>query len=177
MTVLTPYVCLHSFYINNNFVITLRCFYEYTNSKQITRMDQELQVHPLAVFSMIDSYERKIGTLSSIGILLGNVTSTHGMRVIEVRASYPINYQAKDELDVSVNWPLADNWCELHKLTYPNDSIIGWFLAGKKLPAYSTIIHRYCLTNYGSSSIMTFLDLSFETEIIEFKAFRYVRIL
>ena len=142
-------------------------------------MDQELQIHPLVVFSMVDSYERKIGTVSSVGILLGNVTNARGMRVIEVRASYPINYQSKDELEVSVNvnWPLADNWCELHKLNYPNDTIIGWFLVGKKLPPYSILIHRYCLNNYGSSSILTFLDLSFETENIELKAFRLVSIL
>ena len=139
-------------------------------------MDQELHIHPLAAFSMIDSYERKMGTMSSIGILLGNVTSARGMRVIEVRSSYPINYQSKDELDVTVNWPLADNWCELHKLTYPNDGIIGWFLAGKKLLPYSIIIHRHCLSSYSSSSIFTFLDLSFETDNIELKAFRLVRI-
>ncbi|KAI6661907.1 Eukaryotic translation initiation factor 3 subunit F-like [Oopsacas minuta] len=137
-------------------------------------MDQDLQIHPLALFSMIDSYERKIGTPNSIGILLGNASSASGMRVIQVRSSYSINYQLKDELAVNVNWQLAENWTELHKLTYPNDTIVGWFLVGKSIPYFATIVHEYCHKNVSSNCFMVFLDLSFRTDNIEVKAYRMV---
>ena len=129
-------------------------------------------IHPMALFSMVDSYERKMETTHSIGILLGNASNVNGIRTTEVRASYSINYQSRDELSVNVNWGLAENWTELHKLTFPDESIVGWYLVGRAIPCFATFIHEYCLKNVSSTSAMLFVDLSFQTDKIELKGFR-----
>ena len=144
----------------------------YCTKHLVTKMDQEMQIHPMALFSIIDNYERKLGTKYSIGILLGNTTVLNGMRTIEVRTSHAINYHLKDEFSVILNWPLAESWADLHKLTYPDDSIVGWFLAGKSIPYFATIAHEYCQRNVSATCVMLFLDLSFQTDNIEVKAYR-----
>ena len=137
-------------------------------------MDHILLTHPIALFSMVDNYERKIGTAHSIGVLLGNVRNVNGTKTIETRTAYPVKYQTKEnELLVNVKWEQAESWTELHKLTYPEESIVGWFIVGKMIPLFAPMIHEYCQQRYTSQTcVMLFMDLSFQTESIELKAYR-----
>lgn len=100
-----------------------------------------VKVHPVVLFNIIDSFERRSRRTPRVfGTLLGNVDK---MGNVEVSNCFVVLYREKDgELYIDIN--LARELMELHRKVNPNESIVGWFAVGpSSSDDYAFLLHEY----------------------------------
>lgn len=101
----------------------------------------DVKVHPVVLFNIIDSFERRSRTTPHVfGTLLGNVDKLGN---VEVSNCFVVLYRVKDgELYIDLN--LARELGDLHKKVNPNEAIVGWFSVGpSSLDDYAFLLHEY----------------------------------
>jgi len=126
-----------------------------------------VKVHPVVLFSIIDSYERRSRRTPRVfGTLLGNIDK---MGNVEVSNCFVVLYREKDgELYVDIN--LARECMDLHRKVNPNESIVGWFAVGpRSSDDYLCLLHEY-YSRETTNPIHLCIDPTTEKSI-EIKAF------
>jgi len=97
------------------------------------------RVHPVVLFSVVDSYERRNEDAKRvIGTLLGNVERN----VVEVTNCFTVPHNESED-EVAVDIDFARNMYELHKKVNPNEVIVGWYSTGPDITEHSVLIHEY----------------------------------
>ncbi|TFK55626.1 Mov34-domain-containing protein [Heliocybe sulcata] len=97
-------------------------------------------LHPVALFSILDHYLRRMETQERvIGTLLG-VRNDSGE--VEVRSSYAVVHKETAEL-VAVDMEYHRTMYELHHRVHPREVIIGWYSTGSNLDTYSALIQNF----------------------------------
>lgn len=101
----------------------------------------DVKVHPVVLFNIIDSFERRSRSTPRVfGTLLGNVDKLGN---VEVSNCFVVLYREKEgELYIDLN--LARELGELHKKVNPNEVIVGWFAVGPgSSDDYAFLLHEY----------------------------------
>jgi len=96
-------------------------------------------MHPVVLFSIIDSYERRNEDAKRvIGTLLGSCEKG----VTEVTNCFAVPHNESEE-EVAVDIEYARSMYELHKKVNPNEVIVGWYSTGSEVSVHSVLIHEY----------------------------------
>ncbi|CAE1234862.1 EIF3F [Acanthosepion pharaonis] len=97
------------------------------------------RVHPVVLFTIIDSYERRNEDAHRvIGTLLGCCEKG----AVEVSNCFTVPHnESEDEVAVDIEY--ARNMYELHRKVNNNEVIVGWFSSGGEISEYSVLIHEY----------------------------------
>lgn len=101
----------------------------------------DVKVHPVVLFNIIDSFERRSKKTPRVfGTLLGNVDKLGN---VEVSNCFVVLYREKEgELYIDLN--LARELGDLHRKVNPNESIVGWFAVGPgSSDDYAFLLHEY----------------------------------
>lgn len=81
-----------------------------------------VQIHPVALFAMVDSYERRLEpTRRVIGTLLG----VKEKGVVEVRGGYSVPHNETED-EVAVDMDFDKEMLKLHQRVNPAEVILGW---------------------------------------------------
>ncbi|CAH1791841.1 unnamed protein product, partial [Owenia fusiformis] len=100
-----------------------------------------VKVHPVVLFSIVDSYERRNEDARRvIGTLLG--TADRGQ--VEVTNCFTVPHNESED-EVAVDIEFARNMYELHKKVNPAEVIVGWYSTGPgpDVTEHSVLIHEY----------------------------------
>ncbi|XP_014673026.1 PREDICTED: eukaryotic translation initiation factor 3 subunit F-like [Priapulus caudatus] len=101
--------------------------------------DLVVRVHPVVLFQIVDSYERRNEDARRvIGTLLGTVEKG----VIEVTNCFTVPHNESED-EVAVDMEFARNMHDLHKKVNAAEAIVGWYATGNDVTAYSVLIHEY----------------------------------
>lgn len=101
----------------------------------------DVKVHPVVLFNIIDSFERRSKKTPRVfGTLLGNVDKLGN---VEVSNCFVVLYREKEgELYIDLN--LARELGDLHRKVNPNEVIVGWFAVGpSSSDDYAFLLHEY----------------------------------
>lgn len=115
-----------------------------------------IECHPLVLFSILDSYNRRpTGTKSVIGTLLG-VTSTRTVdlngslstsEVVTVTNAFTVPHEVFSNDSLAIGKDFNRQMLELHLRVNPKESIVGWFSTttedGKFVVETTSAIHQF----------------------------------
>ncbi|XP_014213457.1 eukaryotic translation initiation factor 3 subunit F [Copidosoma floridanum] len=98
-----------------------------------------VKVHPVVLFQIVDSYERRGAEAHRvIGTLLGTVEKG----VVEVTNCFCVPHKEyEDQVDAELNYAL--DLYELNRLVNAQESIVGWWATGNEVTNHSSVIHEY----------------------------------
>ncbi|XP_037267987.2 eukaryotic translation initiation factor 3 subunit f1 [Rhipicephalus microplus] len=98
-----------------------------------------VKVHPVVLFSIVDSYERRNdGAERVIGTLLGSYEKGG----VEVTNCFCVPHNESQD-EVAVDLEFAKNMFELHKKVNSAEVIVGWYATGPDVTSHSVLIHDY----------------------------------
>jgi len=98
-----------------------------------------VKVHPVVLFSIADSYERRPAESHRvIGTLVGNVDK----QCIEVTNCFCIPHKEHED-KVEADIAYAQEMFELNKKVAPHEALVGWFATGSEITSHSALIHDY----------------------------------
>jgi len=98
-----------------------------------------VKIHPVVLFAICDSYERRNDSqYRVIGTLLG----VHEKGAVEVTNCLCIPHNESEE-EVAVDMEFAKAMYELHKKVNPSEVIVGWYATGADVTGHSVLIHDY----------------------------------
>ncbi|CAD5117833.1 DgyrCDS6579 [Dimorphilus gyrociliatus] len=99
----------------------------------------EVKVHPLVLFNIVDSYERRSEDPKRvIGTLLGIVDKN----VVEITNCFTVPHnESADEVAVDIEY--AKGMFDLYKRVTPWETVVGWYSTGNEVTAHSRLIHEY----------------------------------
>ncbi|KAF9448225.1 Mov34-domain-containing protein [Macrolepiota fuliginosa MF-IS2] len=100
---------------------------------------QNVTVHPVALFTILDHYLRRTDQQDRvIGTLLGRRTEHE----IEIRSAFAVLHSETDE-QVAVDTEYHRTMYELHHKVNPKEVIVGWYSTGSNLNTYSALIQNF----------------------------------
>ncbi|KAI5118024.1 hypothetical protein M0805_004889 [Coniferiporia weirii] len=100
---------------------------------------QNVTIHPVALFSILDHYLRRTDAQERvIGTLLGTRTETE----IEVHNCFAVLHSETSE-QVAVDMEYHRTMYELHHKVHPKEVIVGWYSTGSNLNTYSALIQNF----------------------------------
>lgn len=96
-------------------------------------------VHPVVLFTIIDSFERrKEDAKRVVGTLLGSVDS----KSVTVTNAFCVPHTESDD-EVAFDMEYAKNMYELHRKVNQTEVIVGWYATGHDITEHSVLIHEY----------------------------------
>ncbi|XP_071806182.1 eukaryotic translation initiation factor 3 subunit F-like [Asterias amurensis] len=123
-------------------------------------LPRECHVHPVALFSIVDSFERRNDEAARvIGTLLG--TNING--IVEITNCFCVPHNESED-EVAVDMEFAKNMYDLHKKVNANETIIGWYATGADISDHSLLIHEYY-----SRECTNPVHLTIDTTVTDFK--------
>jgi len=130
-----------------------------------------VKVHPVVLFSIADSYERRSADSHRvIGTLVGNVDK----QCVEVTNCFCIPH--KEHLDrVEADIVYAQEMFELNKKVAPHETLVGWFATGSEITSHSALIHDYYARETKDPIHLT-LDTTLTSGRVNMKAYVFVPI-
>lgn len=137
-----------------------------------------VQIHPVALFSVVDSYERRQESDKRvIGSLLG-VKTQPGL--VEVRSGYAVPHNETAD-EVAVDMDFDKEMLKLHQRVNHNEVIVGWYSTfqtstpTKVAPSPENKMHSVYIHDYysrsDSSAIFLTVDTSMRNARLEIKAY------
>jgi len=100
---------------------------------------KHVNVHPVALFTAVDSYERRGEDAKRVvGTLMGSFTNG----VVEVTNCFTVPHHETQE-EVAFDKEYANSMLELYRDANPAEDIIGWFATSSEVSGHSTLIHEY----------------------------------
>jgi len=100
---------------------------------------RSVKVHPVVLFSIIDSYERrKEDAKRVIGTLLGTVDANN----VNVTNTFCVPHTESED-EVAFDMEFARNMYDLHRKVNPSEVIVGWYATGQDITEHSVLIHEY----------------------------------
>ncbi|XP_076328548.1 eukaryotic translation initiation factor 3 subunit F-like [Tachypleus tridentatus] len=98
-----------------------------------------VKVHPVVLFSIVDSYERRHeGANRVIGTLLG----IQEKGAVEVTNCFCVPHNELED-EVAINMEFAKDMFEFHRRVNPSEVIVGWYATGPDVTEHSVLIHDY----------------------------------
>ncbi|XP_013790141.2 eukaryotic translation initiation factor 3 subunit F-like [Limulus polyphemus] len=98
-----------------------------------------VKVHPVILFSIVDSYERRHeGANRVIGTLLG----IQEKGAVEVTNCFCVPHNELED-EVAINMEFAKDMFEFHRRVNPSEVIVGWYATGPDVTEHSVLIHDY----------------------------------
>jgi len=130
-----------------------------------------VKVHPVVLFSIADSYERRnADSHRVIGTLVGSVDK----QSIEVTNCFCIPHKEYEER-VEADIVYAQEMFELNKKVAPHESLVGWFATGSDITSHSALIHDYYARETKDPIHLT-LDTTLHSGRVNMKAYVFVPI-
>ena len=100
---------------------------------------KHVYVHPIALFTAVDSFERRSEDAKRVvGTLLGNINNG----VVEVTNCFTVPHIETQE-EVAFDKEYANSMLDLYKDANPSEDIVGWFATSNEVTGHSTLIHEY----------------------------------
>jgi len=100
---------------------------------------KHVYVHPIALFTAVDSYERRSEDAKRVvGTLLGNFNNG----IVEITNCFTVPHIETQE-EVAFDKEYASSMLELYKDANPTEDIVGWFATSNEVTGHSTLIHEY----------------------------------
>merc|ERR1719427_1192904 len=102
---------------------------------------KQVYVHPVALFAIVDSYERRNEDAKRVvGTLLGSFNTANG--IVEITNCFTVPHVETQE-EVAFDKEYASSMLELYKYANPAEDIVGWFATSHDVTGHSTLIHEY----------------------------------
>jgi len=99
----------------------------------------KVRVHPVVLFQIADSYERRSqDNHRVIGTLVGSVDK----QCVEVTNCFCVPHKEYEER-VEADIVYAQDMFELNKKVAPHEALVGWFATGSEITSHSALIHDY----------------------------------
>lgn len=129
----------------------------------------KVKVHPVVLFQIADSYERRSqDNHRVIGTLVGSVDK----QCVEVTNCFCIPHKEYEER-VEADIVYAQDMYELNKKVAPHESLVGWFATGSEITSHSALIHDYYARETKDPIHLT-LDTTLASGRITMKAYVFV---
>lgn len=130
-----------------------------------------VKVHPVVLFQIADSYERRSADSHRvIGTLVGSVDK----QCVEVTNCFCIPHKEYEER-VEADIVYAQEMFELNKKVAPHESLVGWFATGSEITSHSALIHDYYARETQDPIHLT-LDTTLSSGRVTMKAYVFVPI-
>jgi len=130
-----------------------------------------VKVHPVVLFSIADSYERRnADSHRVIGTLVGSVDK----QCIEVTNCFCIPHKEYEER-VEADIVYAQEMFDLNKKVAPHEALVGWFATGNDFTRHSALIHDYYARETKDPIHLT-LDTTLNSGRVNMKAYVFVPI-
>jgi translation initiation factor 3 subunit F len=98
-----------------------------------------VHVHPVVLFSIVDSYERRNEDARRV---IGTLLGTCEKNAVEVTNCFTVPHnECEDEVAIDIEF--AKNMYELHKKVNASEVIVGWYSTGADITEHSVLIHEY----------------------------------
>jgi len=137
----------------------------------MTTVNLVVKVHPVVLFSIADSYERRnADSHRVIGTLVGSVDK----QSIEVTNCFCIPHKEYEER-VEADIVYAQEMFELNKKVAPHEALVGWFATGSDITSHSALIHDYYARETKDPIHLT-LDTTLASGRVNMKAYVFVPI-
>lgn len=98
-----------------------------------------VKVHPVVLFHIADSYERRNDTSHRV---IGTLLGIHEKGAVEVTNSLCVPHNESED-EVAVDMEFAKTMYELHRKVNPSEAIVGWYATGLDVTSHSVLIHDY----------------------------------
>jgi len=129
----------------------------------------KVKVHPVVLFQIADSYERRSqDNHRVIGTLVGSVDK----QCVEVTNCFCIPHKEYEER-VEADIVYAQDMYELNKKVAPHEQLVGWFATGSEITSHSALIHDYYARETKDPIHLT-LDTTLSSGRITMKAYVFV---
>lgn len=130
-----------------------------------------VKVHPVVLFSIADSYERRAADSHRvIGTLVGSVDK----QCVEITNCFCIPHKEYEER-VEADIQYAQEMFELNKKVAPHEVLVGWFATGGDITSHSALIHDYYARETKDPIHLT-LDTTLNSGRVNMKAYVFVPI-
>ncbi|XP_015919367.1 eukaryotic translation initiation factor 3 subunit F [Parasteatoda tepidariorum] len=125
-----------------------------------------VKIHPVVLFSIIDSYERRNDLQHRV---IGTLLGIHEKGAVEVTNCLCIPHNESED-EVAVDMEFAKAMYELHKKVNPSEVIVGWYATGADVTGHSVLIHDYYSRETNNPVHLT-VDTSLSEGSVTWKAF------
>lgn len=134
-------------------------------------LNVSIKVHPVVLFQIVDSYERRnVDCHRVIGTLLGSLDKG----VVEVTNCFCVPHKEHDEM-VEAELNYAKAMFEMNQKVNASEIIVGWWATGDEVTSQSSVIHDYYLRENKNSVHMT-LDTNLKGTSMGIKGYVHVPI-
>ncbi|CAB3372350.1 Hypothetical predicted protein [Cloeon dipterum] len=128
-----------------------------------------VKVHPVVLFQIVDSYERRnADSLRVIGTLLGTVEKG----VVEVSNCFCVPHREHDN-EVEAELVYAAELRDLNARVNTQETVVGWWATGNEVTRHSSLIHDYYTIECPNAIHLT-LDTTLQGTSMGIKA--YIRV-
>jgi len=124
------------------------------------------KIHPVVLFSIVDSFERRNEDARRV---IGTLLGVHEKGVVEVTNCFTVPHNESED-EVAVDIEFARNMYDLHKKVNPNEVIVGWYSTGPDVTEHSVLIHEYYAREAKNPVHLT-VDTLLKTNKMGIKAF------
>lgn len=116
-----------------------------------SRSLSNVQVHPVALFSILDHYLRRSDPdedeqddqqASSSTRVIGTLLGTRNGSEVEIRSCFAVPHHETSEL-VQVDMDYHKTMYELHQRVNPEEVIVGWYATGPQFNMYTSLIQDF----------------------------------
>jgi len=97
------------------------------------------RVHPVVMFTIVDSYERRNEDARRV---IGTLLGSHDKGAVEITNAFAVPHNESED-EVAADLEYARNMFELHKKVNPSEVIVGWYSTGPEVSEHSLLIHEY----------------------------------
>jgi translation initiation factor 3 subunit F len=97
------------------------------------------RVHPVVLFSIVDSYERRNEDARRV---IGTLLGVYEKGAVEVTNCFTVPHNESED-EVAIDMEFARNMYELHKKVNPTEIVVGWYSTGPDVTEHSVLIHEY----------------------------------
>jgi len=98
-----------------------------------------VHVHPVVLFSIVDSFERRNEDARRV---IGTLLGVCDKNTVEITNCFTVPHNESDD-EVAIDIEFAKNMYELHKKVNPAELIVGWYSTGPDITEHSVLIHEY----------------------------------
>merc|ERR1711931_119 len=127
---------------------------------------KHVHVHPVTLFTAVDSYERRNEDAKRVvGTLLGNFNNG----IVEITNCFTVPHIETQE-EVAFDKEYANSMLELYRDANPSEDIMGWFATSNEVTGHSTLIHEYYSIEC-DHPVHLIIDAQLKSGRMEIKAF------
>jgi len=132
-----------------------------------TQSNLTVKIHPVVIFSILDSYVRRNDESQTrvIGSLLG--TNIDG--VVEIKNSFPVPHTEGEA--VAVEMEFHATMIELHHKASPKEMIVGWYSTGAEIDEVSAVIHDFYSKEMTTTPVHITVDTALTNNTMAIKAY------